>query len=64
MASLDQKKSKCSADLSGDDLLVDFVWVVVKERGMANKHLVDQDSKSPPIDSLSVPVKGKGNVSE
>jgi len=42
------------ARLGVDDLLVDIHWVIIDEWGMTSMHLIDQNTKGPPIDGLAV----------
>lgn len=40
--------------LVGKNGVVDFVFVFTAERRLLEKHLVDEDTKGPPIDSSAV----------
>lgn len=40
--------------LISKDSVVDFVLILASEGGLLKKHLVDQDTKRPPIDGASV----------
>ena len=42
------------ARLGVNDLLVDIHWIIIDEWGVSSMHLVDQNTKGPPIDRLAV----------
>lgn len=39
---------------TAENLLVNSEWIVVEERWKAGQHLVDQDTKCPPVDGFVV----------
>ena len=42
------------ARLGVNDLLVDIHWIIIDEWSVSSMHLVDQNTKGPPIDRLAV----------